>query len=382
MAHDLLSSATAETSCSSEDARLHYADEEMDQLLEDLDFRISCLLELSPSIQRCTEQGDAEFMPLPAVPDSSFELLQHAPEIPETLKILEARAPKELLDRLYKAKTGRDAHQVRTDFGICTFDDCWARYQVFEGAQWAYHEFSQHRFNRSWTCHLCHRVEVDDSAWLEHLSAAHLIDLKGAQMPLASRIACQVHSRPEQEKCHFCAEYPASNREDFEKHVGAHFHDACELIAAHSLERTQPRPSENTALPNSPTAEIDSSLDTHPQSIRPSPDLLGQGPFVSDLEVLDRDDVGDSTLLSSGLDTSPYLPIETTGLSLNTGYQNIVPASSVKSFPPAKAIRWQCGNCQERPVMNLDHEARCYMCHHTYDTYSTFYDRRGRSIEI
>lgn len=232
------------------DAEVQYDDDEMDQLLEEIEFRISCLAELSPSIQHCMEHDEARLIPLPAIAKLSYERLQQhnkTPETPETLRILEERypvAPKELLDRIYKAKTRRDANQPRTDFGLCTFDKCPAKYRIFEGAQWAHHEFSQHRFNRSWTCHICQRVEVDDSAWLKHLSAAHSIDLKGAQMPLASRTACQVHSRPvEQEKCHFCGQYPASTREGFEKHVGAHFQDACECIDNHtssSLERMQP----------------------------------------------------------------------------------------------------------------------------------------------
>ena len=398
MANDLLSSAkeattaslaTAETACSSrpatqhvEDAGAQYADHQMDQLLEDIDFRISCLLELSPAIQRCMEHDDAQSKVSPIV--VSFETPQEDPQTQNTFKILEekySKASRELLKRLCMAGT-RDMSQARADSGLCTFDDCWARYRVFEGAQWAHHEFSQHRFNRAWTCYVCQQIEEDESAWQEHLSG-HSIDLKAAQIPRASQIACHGHPRPvEQERCHFCGEYPASTREGFERHVGAHFQDAFELIAAYSAELTEPRSSEDTARPHSSTEKIDSSLDIHPQSICPSPDFLDQGPFASDPESPDREHIEDSILLPSAMAPSPPSNNEVTDSALNTGSPPIFRASFVTSLPPPKAVKWRCGSCQVAPMMTLNNETHCSNCGRRYDAYSTYYDRRSREIEF
>ena len=313
----------------------------MDQLLEKIDFCISCLTELSPSIQRCMEHSDEELISLPAIPDLSLELPRQDPETTKRMKILEKRYPNaagELLERLYKAKTRRDAQQVPTNFGVCTFDDCWARYRVFEPARWAHHEFSQHRFNRLWTCHICQRVDVAESAWLQHLSAAHSLDLKESDTSLASQIACHVHSRPvEQEKCHFCGDCPASSREDFEKHVSAHFQDACECIDTHdvSLERMEARsPMEGTNTQKS-----------------------SSDPFLG-LSMFSR----------------PPPPFSV--------YSAREPISLPLKLPPLNAVEFKCGNCEERPVMTLKHETQCCICDSKYDGYSTYYDRRGREIKL
>ena len=397
MAHDLLSnaneattgsSATAETSGSSspatqhdQDAGAQYDDHEMDQLLENIDFQLSCLLELSPSIERCMEHDDAKPIPLPAVPDLSIQGLHDVIDTLRILKILEPRAPKELLDRLYTAKIRRDMHELHTDFRICTFDDCSAKYRVFAGAEWAHHEFSRHRFSRSWTCHVCQRVDVDESAWLGHLLAAHLIDLEGSEMVLASKLACQIHPRPiEQEKCSFCASYPAKTREDFEKHVGDHFQDACELIAAHSMERTEPQSSKSAAQSQSLTEEMDISLDDPLESFRSSrdvftPDLLSQdrNPRISS-----PDAIGHSA--SIGSLSQLVMP----NSLLNTGSQFKFPTSSIDPsiLPPPKTARWQCGNCMDRPLMTLNYESHCSSCNRKYDVYSVYYDQKGGRILI
>lgn len=389
MAHDLLSSAdesttgnlpTAETSDSSspatqdaEDAGAQYADHEMDQLLEDIDFRICCLLELSPSIQRCTEHDDAEFISLSAVPGLSFERPQHAPETRKTLRILEEtypKAPKDLLDRVYKAKT-----RGHSAFSLCTFDECQTRYRIFEGAQWGHHEFSQHRFNRAWTCHICQRVDLNGSDWLGHLLAAHLIELEGSEMVLASKLACQVHPRPiEQEKCAFCGDYPAKTREEFEKHVGEHFQDAFELIAAYPMEHTEPQSSRNAAQPQSPTKKMDMSLDDPLEGFRSSRDVFNPDPLAR-VRIFSPGYIGDST--SIGSVSQPVMP----NLLLNTGSQFNFSTSSIV-LPPPNTARWRCGNCRDRPLMTIDNEIHCSNCSRRYDADSDYYDRNHMRIKI
>ena len=350
-------------------AGAQYADDEMDELLEDIDLRISCLTELSPSIHRCIQRGDAEMIPLPAIPNVS-------PETPVMLKILEEknpRAPKELLDRLYRVKIGRDGNRACANFGLCTFDECSAKYRIFERAQWAHHEFSQHRFDRSWTCHICQRVDVDEHTWLEHLSSAHLMEVKGAEMPLAGHLACQVHPRPvEQERCAFCGEYPANTRAGFEMHVGAHFQDACELIAAHSSERTQlpefsgntvlpdPPTEKDTVLPDPPTEKMDASLDIYPQGTSSSRDILGPDLIA--------------TLLSRRINTIRHSRIKKRDSLRNTS------SGRPSLLPPLKATEWRCRNCVEIPVMMFAHNTHCVVCDRKYDAYSDYYNRYGEKI--
>ena len=65
---------------------------------------------------------------------------------------------------------------------------------------------------------------------------------------------------------------------------------------------------------------------------------------------------------------------------LRSREREAAPLSSRGFRPPREAFRFQCKECASQPLMRIKREPTCYMCGHTYNASSNYYDRHGRRI--
>ncbi len=118
---------------------------------------------------------------------------------------------------------------------ICTFLDCKDELNRFATrAEWADHEFTEHRIDQAWNCPECSEKSACASDWEQHLQEMHHRVFTGPHLHVARATAYETHPRPvEAEECPLCRVVLGKPRRAFVDHVGRHM----EEIALMALPR-------------------------------------------------------------------------------------------------------------------------------------------------
>ena len=107
---------------------------------------------------------------------------------------------------------------------ICSFSSCKGRlWQFATRNQWADHEFSKHRIQKTWSCPECSFTTSTSTLMEEHLGQVHAESIKASQVPLVVVAAMTTQSAPmDDQRCPLCLLHPGKSRRHFVKHVAKH----------------------------------------------------------------------------------------------------------------------------------------------------------------
>ena len=200
-----------------------YYDLHQAQLMTDVGFRVSCLMELLPTFQACMKEVAMERYLLEDVNSSRGWLpLQN----PTLWTLLTKALPKITLkfhNRLFHIM--RHDHEYKLPW-ICSFDNCPESTRVLTKEEWADHELRQHRSKTVWACHICQCEHVTLQEWKHHLDIVHSIRLQGDAAFICGRLSRKLIVEPmEHQVCGFCGDQPlhlGSPWEAFVEHVSSH----------------------------------------------------------------------------------------------------------------------------------------------------------------
>ena len=129
---------------------------------------------------------------------------------------------------------------------ICTFSDCKDELAQFTTrAEWADHEFSEHRIDQAWNCPECSEKFACASVWEQHLQEMHQRVFTGPQLHVARATAYETHPRlAKAEECPLCRVVVGKPRRAFVKHIGRHM----EEIALMALPRNTEEDSSESSI--------------------------------------------------------------------------------------------------------------------------------------
>lgn len=225
-----------------------YYDLHRAQLMSDIGFHVSCLMELLPILQTSMKEATMEIT-LPAqttgmLSDSGDNNSKRARlplqdlELGKTLmKVLPGATP------TFREKLSQMMLQHHDDQlpWICSFDDCPERIRIFTKQEWADREIRWHRSKTVWVCHMCRRTHDIVGDWETHLDSVHNVRLQGDETVICGRLSRKIVVKlMDRQVCNFCREQPlsfGSSWEAFVEHVSSHM-DA--------ITKERPRPSPTT----------------------------------------------------------------------------------------------------------------------------------------
>ena len=129
---------------------------------------------------------------------------------------------------------------------ICTFSDCRDELAQFSTrAEWADHEFTEHRNDGAWKCPECSDIFAGASDWEQHLQDIHQRVFTGPQLLVARTTAYETHPRPvKAEECPLCRVVLGKPRRAFVKHTARHM----EEIALMALPRSTEEDSDESSV--------------------------------------------------------------------------------------------------------------------------------------
>ena len=121
---------------------------------------------------------------------------------------------------------------------ICTFSACKDELVQFATrAQWAGHEFTEHRNDRTWNCLECSKKFSSTSDWEQHLLEKHERAFIGSQLPMVRKLAYETMERPsETEECHLCRMVLGKPRGAFVKHICRHMEEIALMALPRDME--------------------------------------------------------------------------------------------------------------------------------------------------
>lgn len=110
---------------------------------------------------------------------------------------------------------------------ICTFANCKIELAQFPTrAEWADHEFSEHRLICRWDCPECAKQCDSEIEWKQHLELNHQRIFIGSKYEAARTMAYKTRVRAtENEECPLCQVILGKPRREFVKHVGRHMEE-------------------------------------------------------------------------------------------------------------------------------------------------------------
>ena len=137
---------------------------------------------------------------------------------------------------------------------ICTFAGCDKELAKFSTrAEWAEHEFTEHRVTFSWNCSECSKCCDSEVEWERHLAQSHNRKFLGSQYHIAKDMACVTRAKPaENEECPLCLVVLGKPRRELVKHVGRHMEEIALIVL--------PRENDEDSEASSASGTMSSSL--------------------------------------------------------------------------------------------------------------------------
>ena len=242
------------------------------QLMSDIGFHVSCLMDLLPILQSCLKEVTIE-KTLPSQttrtlndpgdenPKSAWLPLQDS-ELGNALMKIMPRATPTFRERLSQIMLQHHGDQLPW---ICSFDDCPERIRILTKEEWADHEIRWHRSITVWVCHMCRCKYGIIGNWEAHLDRVHNVRLQGDEAVICRRLSSKIVVKPLiWQVCNFCSEQPLdseSSWEDFVDHVSSHM----DAIAKERPERPFPIISQQRAESDPPATAASSKKTPFPE---------------------------------------------------------------------------------------------------------------------
>ena len=210
-----------------------YYDLHRAQLMSDIGFHVSCLMELLPILQTRLKKETRERTPLAqttkplSVPGGDIstraQLPLQDPEIGYTLMEVFPSATPTFRRRLLQTMLQHHHYELPW---ICSFDDCPEQTRIMTKQEWADHEIRWHRSIIVWVCHMCRRTHDIQEDWKSHLESVHNVRLQGDEAVICGRLSRKIVVKlMDRQVCNFCQEKPLrfdSSWEAFVEHVSSH----------------------------------------------------------------------------------------------------------------------------------------------------------------
>ena len=119
-------------------------------------------------------------------------------------------------------------------------------------AEWADHEFLEHRTVESWICSECSESCGTELDWKQHLEKSHQRALLGPRYENAKKLAHVVRAKPtEDEECPLCQIVLGKPRREFIKHVARHMEEIALVVLPRDIDEDSEVQSTSTDLTNS-----------------------------------------------------------------------------------------------------------------------------------